>query len=31
LWREGQRLDARELLGETVGGELDFAELADAL
>jgi hypothetical protein len=30
LWRRGQRLDARELLAETVGGELDFSELADA-
>jgi hypothetical protein len=28
LWRAGQRLDARELLDETVGGELDFGELA---
>jgi hypothetical protein len=31
LWRRGQRLDARELLAETVGGELDFGELADAV
>jgi hypothetical protein len=30
LWRKGQRLDARELLAETVGGELDFGELAEA-
>jgi hypothetical protein len=30
LWREGQRLDAGELLAETVGGELDFAALAEA-
>ncbi len=30
LWRRGQELDARELLAETVGGELDFAQLADA-
>jgi hypothetical protein len=31
LWRRGQRLDAEELLAETVGGELDFAALADDL
>jgi hypothetical protein len=31
LWREGQRLDARELLAEKAGGELDFAELAGAI
>ena len=30
LWRQGQRLDARELLAETVGGELDFSGLAAA-
>jgi hypothetical protein len=28
LWRHGQRLDADELLGETLGEELDFARLA---
>jgi hypothetical protein len=28
LWRRGQRLAAPELLAETVGGELDFGELA---
>ena len=28
VWRRGQRLDADELLAETVGGELDVAELA---
>ena len=32
LWREGQRLDADELLAERVGGEpLDFAALAEEL
>lgn len=31
LWRRGQGLDAQELLAETVGGELDFGELAEAL
>jgi hypothetical protein len=31
LWRRGQRLDARELLTETVGGELDFGQLAEAV
>jgi hypothetical protein len=30
LWRRGQELDASDLLAETVGGELDFAELAAA-
>jgi hypothetical protein len=29
LWRRGQRLAAPELLAETVGGELDFSELAN--
>jgi hypothetical protein len=29
LWRQGQRLDARELLAETLGEELDFRVLAD--
>jgi hypothetical protein len=29
LWRQGQRLDAPELLADTVGGELDFAGLAE--
>ncbi len=28
LWRHGQRLDADELLGETLGEELDFTRLA---
>ncbi len=28
LWRRGQELDARELLAEATGGELDFSELA---
>jgi hypothetical protein len=28
LWRRGQRLDAAELVAESVGGALDFAELA---
>src|SRR5206468_215452 len=28
LWRRGQRLGADELLGEALGGEIDFAELA---
>jgi hypothetical protein len=28
VWRGGQRLGAVELLAETVGGELDFADLA---
>jgi hypothetical protein len=28
LWRNGQRLEAGELLAETVGGELDFGVLA---
>jgi hypothetical protein len=31
LWRNGQHLDAAELLGETVGGELDLAVLATEL
>jgi hypothetical protein len=31
LWRRGQRLDAPELLADTAGGELDFAELAETL
>ena len=31
LWHEGQRLDAGELLADTVGGELDFAALAGAI
>ncbi|HEY7150126.1 MAG TPA: hypothetical protein VH391_00415 [Solirubrobacterales bacterium] len=30
LWRQGQQLDARELLDATTGGELDFGELAQA-
>jgi len=30
VWRSGQRLDAGELVAETVGGELDFVELASA-
>jgi hypothetical protein len=30
LWSAGQSLDGHELLAETVGGELDFAELAAA-
>ena len=30
IWRNGQRLGADELIAETVGGELDFAELAGA-
>jgi hypothetical protein len=30
LWRQGQRLDADELLAETVGGDLDVADLARA-
>ena len=30
LWRDGQRLDAEELLGELTGARLDFgAVLAD--
>ena len=29
LWRSGQRLDADELLAETLGVELDFGVLAD--
>jgi hypothetical protein len=29
LWRQGQRLDASELLGQTLGEELDFRVLAD--
>jgi hypothetical protein len=28
IWSEGQRLSAEELLASTVGGELDFAEVA---
>jgi hypothetical protein len=31
LWSQGQRLDAEELLAETLGSELDFAALADEL
>ena len=31
LWRQGQRLDAAELLAETLGGELDLAVLAAEL
>jgi hypothetical protein len=31
LWRNGQRLGADELLAETLGGELDFGELAAGL
>jgi hypothetical protein len=31
LWREGQRLDAEELLQETLGEELSFARLAAEL
>ena len=31
LWRHGQRLDAAELLAETLGGELDFAVMAAEL
>jgi hypothetical protein len=30
LWRQGQRLDADELLAQTVGGDLDVADLARA-
>jgi hypothetical protein len=29
LWRQGQRLDASELVGQTLGEELDFRVLAD--
>lgn len=31
LWSQGQRLNAEELLSETLGSELDFAALADEL
>jgi hypothetical protein len=31
LWGRGQGLDAQELLAETVGGELDLGELAEAI
>ena len=31
LWRHGQRLDAAELLAETLGGELDLAVIAAEL
>jgi hypothetical protein len=31
LWRHGQRLDAAELLAETLGGELDLAVVATEL
>ena len=31
LWREGQRLDAEELLDQTLGEELSFARLAAEL
>ena len=31
LWRHGQRLDAAELLAETLGGELDLAVMAAEL
>jgi hypothetical protein len=31
LWREGQRLDAAELLEETLGGEIDLADLVSDL
>jgi hypothetical protein len=31
LWRRGQRLDAAELLAETLGGELDLAVVATKL
>jgi hypothetical protein len=31
LWSHGQRLDAAELLSETLGGELDFSVLATEL
>ncbi len=31
LWRQGQRLDAGELLAETLGGELDLAVMAAEL
>jgi hypothetical protein len=31
LWRQGQRLDAAELFGETLGGEVDLADLVSDL
>ncbi|MGZ5325529.1 MAG: hypothetical protein ACXWEL_02715 [Solirubrobacterales bacterium] len=31
LWSQGQRLDAEELLSQTLGSELDFGALADEL
>jgi hypothetical protein len=31
VWRNGQSLDAAELLAETLGGELDLAVMATEL